>query len=315
MSRMATHAAVALALGLLAAAPAAAQTSNGFRLDDALIPSNQILPGGPPKDGIPALDAPKFVAASETRLEGTDRLLGLSRRGISKAYPVSILNWHEIVNDRFGDEPVAVTYCPLCGTGMAYLARVRGGATTFGVSGLLYNSDVLLYDRSTESLWSQILAQAVAGPLKGHKLAQIPLEHTTWADWKRRHPDTLVLSTDTGFARDYTRDPYHDYAATPRLMFPVGATSDRLPAKEIVLGIEVDGARKAYPFSELDKALGERGQRLEDRLGGRKISIRFDREHRTAQAFDGSGREIPTVVGYWFAWFAFFPQTEVFTAR
>ena len=123
LSRIANRAAVAFAIGVLAAASAAGQTFNGFRLDDALIPSTQILPGGPPKDGIPALDAPKFVASSETRLRGTDRLLGLSRNGISKAYPVNILNWHEIVNDRFGDEPVAVTYCPLCGTGMAYLAR------------------------------------------------------------------------------------------------------------------------------------------------------------------------------------------------
>ena len=127
---------------MLAATSAAGQTLNGFCLDEALIPSNQILSGGPPKDGIPALDVPKFVAAFETRLPGTDRLLGLSRNGITKAYPVNILNWHEIVNDRFGDEPVAVTYCPLCGTGMAYLARVGGGATTVGHAGVFTTTGI-----------------------------------------------------------------------------------------------------------------------------------------------------------------------------
>jgi hypothetical protein len=295
---------------------APAQTLNGFDLKGSLVPADQILHGGPSKDGIPGIDAPKFVPASATGLAPADRVLGLARNGVVKAYPIRILNWHEIVNDRFGDQPIAITYCPLCGTGIAYVARAGGQPTTFGVSGLLYNSDLLLYDRASQSLWSQMLAQAITGPRKGEKLTPVALIHTTWADWKACHPETLVLSTETGFNRDYTRDPYAGYASSSRIMFPTADKSDRFPAKELVLGVEVNGAHKAYAFGELAKALGSRPRgTIEDRFGGGTLSIRFDREHRTAQAFDSSGRELPAYAVYWFAWSAFYPTAEVFVAR
>jgi hypothetical protein len=294
---------------------AAAQTLNSFDLKDSLVPRDEILHGGPGKDGIPAIDAPKFVPASAASLAPSDRVLGLARPDIVKAYPVRILNWHEIVNDRFGDEPIVVTYCPLCGTGIAYVAQTKGRVTTFGVSGLLYNSDLLLYDRATQSLWSQITAQAITGPLKGEKLTPVALTHTTWADWRARHPDTLVLSTDTGFHRDYGRDPYAGYASSARIMFPTASASERFHPKEPVLGVELNGSRKAYAFSELAKALGNHASGvINDRLGGSAISIRFDREHQTAQAFDGAGRELPAYVAFWFAWSAFYPTAEVFVA-
>ena len=182
---------------------------NGFDLSDALISATEILPGGPPRDGIPAIDKPKFINAAEVDyLADDDRILGVFRNGVAKAYPIRILNWHEIVNDRLQDEAVAITFCPLCGTGMAFQARVDGQAKLFGVSGLLYKSDVLLYDRETESLWSQISRQAVSGPMKGQRLAMVPTSHTTWADWRERHPDTQVLSLDTGYSRNYNRNPY-----------------------------------------------------------------------------------------------------------
>ena len=316
MSRRLISSLVAFAALAMLASVIAAQTLNGFDLKDSLVPPDQLLHGGPGRDGIPAIDAPKFVLASAASLAATDRVLGLARQGVVKAYPVRILNWHEIVNDRFGDEPIAVTYCPLCGTGIAYVARAKGRATTFGVSGLLYNSDLLLYDRSTQSLWSQITAEAVSGPLKGEKLTPVALTHTTWADWRTRHPDTLVLSVDTGFNRDYSRDPYAGYASSARIMFPTINTSNRFPPKEPVLGVELNGARKAYAFSELAKALGNhpRGT-IDDRLGGSALSIRFDRENRTAQAFDSSGRELPAYVAFWFAWSAFYPTAEIFVAR
>ncbi len=316
MSRRLISLIVVLAALVMLAPVAAAQTRNGFDIKDSLVPPDQLLQGGPGRDGIPAIDAPKFVPASTANLAAADRVLGLARQGEVKAYPVRILNWHEIVNDRFGDEPIAVTYCPLCGTGIAYAARARGRATTFGVSGLLYNSDLLLYDRATQSLWSQITAQAVTGPLKGEKLTPVELTHTTWADWKTRHPDTLVLSADTGFNRDYSRDPYVGYASSGRIIFPTTNTSDRFPAKELVLGVGLNGARKAYAFSELAKALGNRSRgTIDDRLGGSGLTIRFDREHRTAQAFDTSGRELPAFVAFWFAWSAFYPTAEIFVAR
>ena len=144
---------------------------NGFDLSNASIPIEKILHGGPPRDGIPALDDPKFVNANHADfIQAGDRVLGVARNGIAKAYPINILNWHEIVNDQFGDEGIAVTFCPLCGTGMAFKADIQGKIRDFGVSGLLYNSDVLLYDRDSESLWSQIAREAVSGPLLGTSL-------------------------------------------------------------------------------------------------------------------------------------------------
>jgi hypothetical protein len=291
----------------------AAPSLNGFDLSDAAIPVHAIERGGPPKDGIPAIDRPRFVAAQQAGLSPQDRVLGLALDGAARAYPVRILNWHEVVNDRVGERPIVVTYCPLCGTGMAFEPPAAVAQQGFGVSGLLYNSDVLLYDRATQSLWSQILGIAVTGPLKGERLRSVPLTHTSWADWQRRQPETQILSTDTGYRRDYTHDPYAGYGQVQRLMFDVQHRDGRFPLKEWVLGIEVDGAAKAYPFSALDRMLGPRGE-LRDRLAGLPLRIRYDRTHGTAEALDEQGRLMNGTMAYWFAWVAFHPRTEVLEA-
>jgi hypothetical protein len=267
----------------------------------------QIHGGGPVRDGIPSIDAPVSVPARDADfLDGEDRVQGLVQNGQARAYPIRIMNWHEIVNDRFGGMPVAVTCCPLCGTGVAFRADSGGRALTFGVSGLLYNSDMLLYDRETESLWSQIMKQSVSGPMKGQWLEMLPLTHTTWRAWLREHPDTAVLSTDTGYRRDYASYPYGAYATERGLYFPVSAKSRRYHPKERVLGVEVGG----YPFAELSKTGGELG----DRVGGREIIVRFDWANDSARAFDAADHQLPTITGFWFAWFAFHPETEVFQA-
>ena len=192
------------ALLLFAAGGVNAESKNGFDLSDSLIPAEKIKHGGPPKDGIPAIDNPKFIRADEVDfIKPKDRVIGVFRDGVAKAYPIRILNWHEVVNDTIGKHPIVVTYCPLCGTGMVFSTKTADGRMRFGVSGLLYNSDVLLYDRPTHSLWSQILGKAIAGPLKGLSIDMLPAAHTTWRDWKRRYPETLVLTTDTGFKRNY----------------------------------------------------------------------------------------------------------------
>jgi hypothetical protein len=300
-----------LTLLLVPLGTAAAAQKNGFDLSDSLVAADEIHLGGPPRDGIPALDRPRFVAAEEGGfLEADDRVLGLQLNGHARAYPIAILNWHEVVNDVLGGEPVAITYCPLCGTGIAFDARVGGRTLEFGVSGLLYNSDVLLYDRQTESLWSQIRMQAISGPLKGVHLKPLPLRHTSWQAWRAAQPQTVVLSTDTGFARDYRRDPYAGYQEEATLYFPVAQRSHRYHPKERVLGLEVDGRYKAYPFAELARA-GR--QRIADRLADREIEIRFDAASQSAEAFDADGRPLPAVTSFWFAWYAFHPDTEVFT--
>ncbi|MCL7419747.1 MAG: DUF3179 domain-containing protein [Methylobacter sp.] len=225
-----------------------AQSKNGFDLEGALVPADHILSGGPAKGGIPAIDNPRFVKAGKASfLKSDDPVLGLNYKGLARAYPINILNWHEIVNDRFGAEPVVITFCPLCGSGMAFSADIDGKAYTFGVSGLLYNSDVLLYDRQTQSLWSQLMMQAISGPHKSKPLRSLPVLHTRWEDWRTQHPETLVLSTETGFKRDYRNNPYTDYLEKPQIMFPVTAVSRRYHPKEEVLGLELEGQFKVYP--------------------------------------------------------------------
>jgi len=290
----------------------AAAEMNGFFIGpDALIPADEIHSGGPPRDGIPSIDRPKFTTADgEMKIRPSDAVLGLFHLGMAKAYPIAVMNWHEIVNDRFGDEPVVVTYCPLCGTGVAYAAQVDGRELEFGVSGLLYNSDVLLYDRQTESLWSQLMLQAISGPMRGRKLQMLPLVHTSWAEWRAEHPDTLLLSRDSGYSKDYDRDPYAGYADSSGVWFPVSHKDPRYHPKERVLGVELDGKFKAYPYAELSRSKGE----VKDRFAGRELTLRYNPDGPSLRAYDAAGNEIPAISSFWFAWFAFHPDTEVYQA-
>jgi len=288
-----------------------AASLNGFDLDNSLIPEGEIYHGGPPRDGIPSIDQPRFVAADDASfIKPLDRVLGIQRHGISKAYPVQILNHHEIVNDHLGTEAVLVSFCPLCGSGMAFLAATDGHTRAFGVSGLLYNSDMLLYDRETQSLWSQMKAQAISGPERGMQLSQIVLDHTSWQDWRSRHPDTLVLSTDTGYSRDYSRSPYAGYENSPETYFPVSNIDRRYHAKELVIGLQLDAVNKAYPFAELSRTSGE----LEDKVAGQTVTIRFDAANRSGSVFTQAGQQLPSTISYWFAWVAFHSETEVYQA-
>ena len=292
--------------------PGYATTDNGFNLSDSLVPAEQIHHGGPPKDGIPAIDLPEFLTVRQAGfLNPADRVLGVTYNGMSKAYPVCILNYHEIVNDEFQGESVVITYCPLCGTGMAFHADISGQARSFGVSGLLYNSDMLLYDRESGSLWSQLMKQAISGPLKGEKLQQIPLAHTTWRDWQKQHPQTQVLSTRTGYSRDYTSTPYPGYSSSDVVMFPVNNQAAQYHPKEQVLGIEIGTTFKAYPFSELAKY---DSSVLHDMVAGQKLEVQYDPVNRTGKILDENRKEIPTVISFWFAWVAFHPESEVFKA-
>ncbi len=283
---------------------------NGFNVTNALVPPEKILSGGPPRDGIPSIDQPKFVKATEADfLSENDKILGITVNGEARAYPIKILNWHEIVNDQVRGQAVVITYCPLCGSGMAFSAEVGDGSKTFGVSGLLYNSDVLLYDRQTESLWSQIMGQAVAGKLRGKDLTLIPTDNTTWAQWKEAHPDTWVLSEDTGFSRNYDTSPYANYDKDPSVWFPVTAKNKDYHAKTLVIGIEVDGKFKAYPFPELKKT---KQAVIKDTFQGKSLKIYFDKKAVSAYITNGESKKLSGTTLYWFAWYAFHPETEVF---
>jgi hypothetical protein len=291
---------------------AGAQSKNGFDLTDALVPIDEILWGGVKRDGIPSINRPNFVAASDATFLGKkDRVLGVYRNGIAKAYPIRILDRHEVVNDKFADEGVVVTYCPLCFSGMAFSIGTNSIARTFGVSGLLFNSDVLLYDHQTGSLWSQIRSQAVSGALKGTEIRPVVAAHTTWRDWLNRYPDTQVLSTDTGYGHTYRKSPYVEYQRSRQLMFPVNNRSNKYSNKELVLGVTIGDSFKAYPFKELRKRDQES---FSDVIDGTEITIEWQEKEKFARAISPEGEEIPTVIVYWFAWYAFHPSTAIFQA-
>lgn len=290
-----------------------AETKNGFVIDDALVGADRIFQGGPARDGIPAIDNPVLISSKKAEyIQDDERILGIVHRGTARAYPVKILNWHEIVNDTIEDLDYTVTYCPLCGTGVAFNRRVHGDVLVFGVSGLLYNSDVLLFDRDTESLWSQIIGKAISGAFKGTALEMLPLTHTTWSDWKQRYPESTVLSEHTGFGRNYARNPYAGYESNHDIHFPVTVRAPRnYHPKERVLGLSTQKAHKAYPFIELNK----HGQsEFNDTLDGKTFTIHWDMETQSGYITDSENRTIPTMQAYWFAWYAFHPDTKIFVA-
>ena len=287
-----------------------AQTFNGFKVNNSTVPHSEIFSGGPPKGGIPALTDPMFENISAGKwLQDDSRVLGISKNGITKAYPLNIMNWHEIVNDQFGNSYVMVSYCPLCFSGMAFNAKINGERHLFGVSGLLYNSDVLLFDHNTESLWSQIMSRAISGEYVNTELEPVPLENTTWLDWRTRHPDTLVLSRDTGYTRDYSHDPYKNYRQSPETIFPVKFRSKGYHPKEIVIGITIDNHAKAYPIIELSKS---ENKIFSDIVANKTVLIEFNSNERSARIFDANCVPLPATTLYWFAWYTFHPDTEIY---
>jgi hypothetical protein len=297
----------ALLAGSLSAGVAGGQpVRNGFALEPASIPAAEILAGGPARDGIPALDHPQTLPARGAPWADADRVLGVALGGEARAYPLAILDWHELVNDTLGGEPILVSWCPLCGTGMVFDRRVAGEPRRFGVSGLLYRSDLLMYDRGSESLWSQITAEAVTGPLLGQRLRLLRARVDEWGRWRREHPETTVLSRDTGHRRDYGRSPYAGYARSRDLMFPA-PVDPRYHPKMPTLGLRIPGeGARAYPASELASVGGP----VEERFLGREVRVGYDAERGL---FDvAAPPEVEVVEGFWFAWAAFHPETSVY---
>ncbi|CAN5857731.1 DUF3179 domain-containing protein [soil metagenome] len=294
--------------------PGRQPSAPSFDLSQATISPEKIRGGGPPKDGIPALTDPKLVKAGEARyLRPDDRVAGMVIDGEARAYPLRILTWHEIVNDEIQSQPIAMTYCPLCDSVAAFDRRTCDGVKEFGVSGLLYNSNVLMFDRDSqpEALWTQIGSEAVSGPLANQDLKSLPVELTTWADWSERHPETLVLSAQTGHPRDYNANPYAGYFQQPGLMFPVEPTSDRLPEKEKVLGVRApDGSSKAYPVSAFAKSNGP--AEILDEVGGQPITIRYNPKASSLRVVN-AGDDVEWMYSFWFAWYAFHPDTEIYS--
>lgn len=314
------------------------------------IPAAEVFDGGPGKDGIPSIDSPVFANVDEINFLADDDLLVVMKIGTEiRAYPHPILDWHEIVNDEIGNTAFALTYCPLTGTGTAWPRENSAAASTFGVSGLLYNTNIIPYDRATDSNWSQMLLECVAGQRSGEKIETITVIETTWATLKDRWPAAKVQTTDTGFSRDYDSYPYGDYRTNDNnLIFPIAVDDDRRPRKERGLSVLIDGTAKYYGF-ELFEGTGQvqtdlfAGRELvlfgsktnnysvayESRLTNGNI-VSFPTGEFTDNPVDGDGnhynlfgeiiagpqqgqrlQSVDNFIGYFFAWGTFYPDLPI----
>ncbi|MFL0811531.1 MAG: DUF3179 domain-containing protein [Agarilytica sp.] len=288
-----------------------AESLNGFDISNSILQKGSIKHGGPPRDGIPAIYKPQYIKPDEANfLKEDDIVLGFEMLGQAYAYPRYILNWHELVNDDINEQPFLISYCPLCGTGMAFSSLAKNREMIFGVSGLLYNSDLLFYDKQTESLWSQIEGRAVTGKMMGERLKQLPLVTTTWKRWRELHPKTNVLSEKQGVRRNYRRDPYSGYETSSMIFFKTLREAPPVfHPKEKVLGVTINGKSKAYAFSRL-KSHGKKS--FVDSLGGEEYRVVYDAKTPSAKTESLKGEAMVSTIAFWFAWYNFYPESEVF---
>lgn len=240
--------------------------------DRHTVPLDEIVSGGPPKDGIPAIDSPRFtdVEAADEWLDDRELVMVVEHAGTVHAYPLQILIYHEIVNDRIGDTPIAVTYCPLCNTAIAFDRRFDGRVLDFGTTGKLRHSDLVMYDRQTETWWQQASGEGLVGEYAGHELTFRPSRMFDWRTVRTLHPNARVLSRETGHNRPYGNNPYEEYdrSSSPFARFFRAKKDDRLPAMERVVALEHGEESVAYPFSELKKA-----RVVNDEIGGIPVVI------------------------------------------
>lgn len=277
-----------------------------------------IQAGGPPKDGIPAVDNPQYTTIEEADkwLVSEDIVFGVANGDFIVAYPQRILVWHEIVSENINGEQVSITYCPLTGSAIGYKGKITPDIeSTFGVSGKLINSNLVMYDRATNSYWPQIVGQAILGQTKGRILKEFSIIWTTWEKWKQFYPNTKVLSRKTGFFRDYGRktDPYGSYLSDDRgyydsdfVIFKSLNEDRRLPAKTVVIGIR-DSDNHALAITK-DKLRQEKT--IEGTLGEKIVTISYDPNLDTHKAvLKESGEWINSFDVMWFAWVGFYPDT------
>jgi len=259
----------------------------------AVVPLDEIIPGGPPPDGIPAIDHPTFVtpAAAAAWLRPKEPVLAVQIGDDTRAYPLQILMWHEIVNDTVGGRPVVITYCPLCNSGIVFDRTVADAVLDFGTSGKLYRSDLVMYDRQSQSLWAQMEGRAIVGARAGTQLTMMPANTLAFETWRGTHPDGKVLSRVTGYHRSYGTNPYADYDEPMVGPFLYrGQLDPRRPPKERVVGVQIGDTARAYPWPVLKHA-----QVINDTLAGEPIVVLY--QPGTLSALDQTQMEQSRDVG------------------
>lgn len=298
-----------------------------FDWSNAIIKPELVISGGPSLDAIPALrttnttrppgcapsrneganDAQIVSIADDSVFGPLDRVVGITLNNESRAYPIGILNFHEAVNDELGGVPICVIFCPLCDSITIVDRHIDGHVLEFGTSGLLYNSNVVLYDRKHFALWSQVKLQALTGPYAGRSLKHLNTwQISTLQQWRERRPESTMLSTNTGHDRSYTQHPYSIYTETKHLMFEVEREDDRMPRKTPVIGIRDGDVARAYAVHEITR----RGGVIEDQINGQPVRLEADGFNRTVRVVTAPPKA-QVAHTYWFAWYAIHPKTEV----
>jgi hypothetical protein len=275
---------------------------------------DSFLSGSILKDGVPAIDHPKFesVNVADQYLNNDGLGIAVEVNRVSRFYPYQLLVWHHLVNESIQSEDILISFNPFAMSGTVYQRLIQGVVYDFGLSDTFANSNLLLYDRQTQSLWDPVKHQSVKGDKVGVILTRYPSTVMTWNAYKSLHPGGEVLSRDTGFDRDYTHDPYGNYRFDQSILFPVQHKDDRLGSKELVYGVEWNQKQKAYP-----RALLKKQPRIVDSLDATPISIEYDEKSGIVRAYqlDSTGNhqtEIFVTELYWFSWASAFPQTDLF---
>jgi hypothetical protein len=278
------------------------------------VPLEEIIGGGPAKDGIPSIDHPKFVAPLDASkwIKDDEPGIAVSLDGVNRFYPYQILVWHEIVNDTVGGKRILVSYCPLCMTGYVFDPRVDGELVEFGTSRKLWNSNLVMYDRKTDSLWSQLLGEAIGGEMTGTKLALIPSDQMEYGNWKKAYPNGEVLSRDTGATRFYGRNPYGSYFSVQDFSLAMVKVKDeRISNDAHILGLEVNDKAKAYPV-DLVKQRGV----VEDVFEDTTFMLSYDKALDVVRIYkkfpDGRTERVNPFSSFWFAWAVTHPGTELY---
>lgn len=295
------------ALPCVAAEGAAdAKTLEGFAIGNLAVDRALLVAGGPGRDGIKPVDAPEFAHIGEATWVGRDtEVVGVELDEHARAYPVRMLEYHQVVNDELGGVPIVVTYDPLSGTPLAYRRKAGDRTLRFAVSGLLWNHNFLLFDRETESLWSQFLGRAIAGPLVGTQLERLVTRQETTGVWVARHVESRFLRPPFPEKVFYQLSPYASYWVQDATLFPVAARDESWHAKELVLGVEVGDSTRAY----LGSILTREGGRVDEKIDGKRVRVAYDTETGTFQYEVDEG--VRVTEAYWLAWKAFHPDTEV----
>ncbi len=316
-----------------------------------LVPQDEVFDGGPGRDGIPALSNPNFLGNSSINfMKDNNLIIGVKFDGEIRGYPHPILDWHEIINDQINNNYFSVTYCPLTGSAINYNRDLNGNITTFGVSGLLYNTNLIPYDRATNSNWSQMKLLCVNGKLIGETPEIFNSIETNWSTWQKIFPDAKVVSSNTGYDRKYSNYPYGNYKSDNNLLFPVSGSNNKLPKKERVHGIILESRTLAFRFNYFNSGISSITKNIEGKRiiivgsapnnfivsyytnlsNGNNISftavqgklpiILTDSEGNLwdifGQATEGPRlgqrlKQTKSFIAYWFGWAAFYPNIEV----